>query len=301
MAKKPAKETIHAKGIDIGIYTTDFENEFISLTDIAKYRNQDDPRFVIQNWMRNRNTIEFLSVWEELHNPNFNRVQFEAVKEEAGLNRFVMTPSKWIDSVNAIGFRVSAGRYGGTYAHTDIAMSFATWISPEFQLYIMKDYRRLKADESNRLSLPWNLNREISKLNYLIHTDAIKDNLLPDDLTPEQISFTYASESDVLNMALFGNTAKMWRANNPKKKGNIRDYATIRQLLVLSNMESYNAILIEQGKSQADRLVLLRDMAVNQMQTLASLDMSNLPLIEQRNDIKRLEQKAKEGTLMLDE
>ena len=174
---KIVKETIHAKGIDIGIYTTNFENEFISLTDIAKYRNEDDPRFVIQNWMRNRNTIEFLGVWEELHNPDFNRVQFEAVKNEAGLNRFVMTPTKWITQMNAIGIVSKAGRYGGTYAHSDIAMSFATWISPEFQLYIMKDYRRLKTDENSRLSLNWNLNREISKLNYRIHTDAIKEKL----------------------------------------------------------------------------------------------------------------------------
>ena len=176
MVKKAIKETIHAKGIDIGIYTTDFENEFISLTDIAKFRNEDDPRFVIQNWMRNRNTIEFLAVWEELHNPDFNRVQFEAVKTEAGLNRFVMTPAKWIEQMNAIGIISKAGRYGGTFAHSDIAMSFATWISPEFQLFIMKDYRRLKFDENSRLSLNWNLNRDIAKLNYRIHTDAIKEN-----------------------------------------------------------------------------------------------------------------------------
>ncbi len=179
MAGRPVKETIHAKGVDIGIYTNDFENEFISLTDIAKYRNEDDPRFVIQNWMRNRNTIEFLAVWEELHNPDFNRVQFETVRSEAGLNRFVMTPTKWVELVNAIGITSKAGRYGGTYAHSDIAMSFATWISPEFQLYIMKDYRRLKKDENSRLSLDWNLNREITKLNYRIHTDAIKENLIP--------------------------------------------------------------------------------------------------------------------------
>ena len=188
MTKKTVSETLHAKGIDIGIYTSDFKNEFISLTDIAKYRNEDDPRFVIQNWMRNRNTIEFLAVWEELHNPDFNRVQFEAVKAEAGLNRFVMTPAKWIAQMNAIGMVSKSGRYGGgTYAHSDIAMSFAAWISPEFQLYIMKDYQRLKEDENSRLSLNWNLNREVAKLNYRIHTDAIKANLIPPDLTPEQI------------------------------------------------------------------------------------------------------------------
>ena len=177
---------IHAKGIDIGIYTKDFENEYILLTDIAKYRNDNDPRFVIQNWMRNRNTVEFLAVWEELHNPDFNRVQFEAVRSEAGLNRFVMTPTKWIEQTNAIGIVLKAGRYGGgTYAHSDIAMAFATWISPEFQLYIMKDYRRQKQDENSRLSLDWNLNRALSKVNYRIHTDAVKENLIPPELTTE--------------------------------------------------------------------------------------------------------------------
>ncbi len=277
MTKKPIKETIHAKGIDIGIYTTDFENEFISLTDIAKYRNEDDPRFVIQNWMRNRNTIEFLAVWEELHNSNFNRVQFEAVRNEAGLNRFVMTPKKWTELTGAIGIVSKAGRYGGTYAHSDIAMSFATWLSPEFQLYIMKDYRRLKSDENSRLSLNWNLNREVAKLNYRIHTDAIKKKLIPPELTPEQISYTYANEADMLNVALFGKTAKQWRDANPGKKGNMRDDASIQQLLVLANMESYNAILIEKGKTQSERLILLHELAVRQMKTMMSLNMTALP------------------------
>ena len=281
---KIVKDTIHANGIDIGIYTTDFENEFISLTDIAKYRNVDDPRFVIQNWMRNRNTVEFLAVWEELHNPNFNRVQFEAVRSEAGLNRFVMTPTKWIEETNAIGIVSKAGRYGGTYAHSDIAMSFATWLSPEFQLYILKDYRRLKADENSKLSLGWNLNREISKLNYRVHTDAIKENLIPPVLTPQQISYTYASEADLLNTVLFGKTAKEWRDSNPNEKGNIRDVASIYQLLVLANMESYNAILIKQGKSQAERMQLLHELAVQQMTTLSSLELNNLPRIEGATD-----------------
>ncbi len=246
---KLMKETIHAKGIEIGIYTTNHENEFISLTDIAKYRNADEPRFVIQNWMRNRNTIEFLGVWEHLHNPDFNRVQFEAVKSEAGLNRFVMTPSKWIEQMNAIGIISKAGRYGGTYAHSDIAMAFATWISPEFQLYIIKDYRRLKNEENSKLSLKWNLNRELSKLNYRIHTDAIKEHLIPPELPRSRITCTYASEADMLNVVLFGKTAKEWKAENPDKEGNIRDYASIQQLLVLANMESYNAVLIKQDKS----------------------------------------------------
>ena len=277
MPKTIKKETIHAKGIDIGIYTTDFENEFISLTDIAKYRNVDDPRFVIQNWMRNRNTIEFLAVWETLHNPDFNRVQFEAVKNEAGLNRFVMTPTKWIEQMNAIGIVSKSGRYGGgTYAHSDIALSFAAWISPEFQLYIMKDYRRLKSDENSRLSLNWNLNREIAKLNYRIHSDAIKDHLIPPELTPEQISYKYASEADMLNVVLFGKTAKQWRDANPGKKGNIRDDANLNQLLVLANMESYNAILIGQGKTMSERIVLLRELAVRQMETLSMVSMDGI-------------------------
>ncbi|MBP5330385.1 MAG: KilA-N domain-containing protein [Lachnospiraceae bacterium] len=277
MPKTIKKETIHAKGIDIGIYTTDFENEFISLTDIAKYRNVDDPRFVIQNWMRNRNTIEFLAVRETLHNPDFNRVQFEAVKNEAGLNRFVMTPTKWIEQMNAIGIVSKSGRYGGgTYAHSDIALSFAAWISPEFQLYIMKDYRRLKSDENSRLSLNWNLNREIAKLNYRIQTDAIKDHLIPPELTPEQISYKYANEADMLNVVLFGKTAKQWRDENPGKKGNIRDAAELNQLLVLANLESYNAILIGQGKIMSERIVLLRELAVKQMETLSMVSMDGI-------------------------
>ena len=281
---KTVTETIHAQGIEIGIYTTDFENEFLSLTDIAKYRNEDDPRFVIQNWMRNRNTIEFLAVWEILHNPDFNRVQFEAVKNEAGLNRFVMTPTKWIEQMNAKGIVSKSGRYGGgTFAHSDIAMSFATWISPEFQLYIMKDYRRLKSDENSRLSLNWNLNREISKLNYKIHTDAVKENLLLPDLTIEQQNFVYADEADLLNVALFGKTAKEWRNENSGKSGNIRDYADIPHLLVLANLESYNAILIEQKISQKERLLKLRDTAKRQLETILSLDLKkDLLLIENK-------------------
>ena len=265
---KIVKETIHAKGIDIGIYTTNFENEFISLTDIAKYRNEDDSRFVIQNWMRNRNTIEFLGIWEELHNSDFNRVQFEAVKNEAGLNRFVMTPTKWITQMNAIGIVSKAGRYGGTYAHSDIAMSFATWISP---------YRRLKSDENSRLSLNWNLSREISKLNYRIHTDAIKENLIPPELTPVQVAYTYANEADMLNVVLFGKTAKQWKDENPAVKGNMRDVATLNQLLVLANLESYNSILINQRKNQKERMELLRQLAIQQLQTLETVSLNSLP------------------------
>lgn len=272
------KEKLHAKGLEIAIYTEDFRNEYISLTDIAKYRNADDPRFVIQNWMRARDVIDFLGIWELLHNPDFNRVNFEAVKNEAGYNRFVMTPTKWIEQTGARGIICKAGRYGGgTFAHADIAMEFASWVSPEFKLYMMKDYRRLKLDENSRLSLSWNLNREVSKLNYRVHTDAIKQNLVLPDLTPEQKSFVYADEADVLNVALFGQTARQWRDVNPSKKGNIRDYATIQQLLVLANMESYNAILITQGMPQNIRMQSLRDMAVKQLETLNSLSVDNLP------------------------
>ena len=191
-----------------------------------------------------------------------------------------MSPKKWIEATNAMGIVSKSGRYGGTYAHSDIAFEFASWISPEFKLYIIKDYKRLKAEENSRLSLNWNLNRELSKLNYRIHTDAIKANLIPPELTPEQISYTYASEADMLNVVLFGKTAKQWRDENPNETGNIRDQATIYQLLVLSNMESYNAILIQQGKSQAERMILLHELAVQQMTTMSTLDLKKLPGIE---------------------
>ena len=193
-----------------------------------------------------------------------------------------MTPTKWIEEMNAIGIRSKSGRYGGTYAHVDIAFEFATWISPEFKVYLIKDYKRLKSDENSRLSLNWNLNREISRLNYRIHTDAIKDNLIPPELTPKQISYTYANEADLLNVVLFGKTAKQWRDENTKLEGNIRDYASLQQLLVLANMESYNAILIKQGCAQEERMKLLHDLAVQQMKTLGSLDVSGLPQIEEK-------------------
>lgn len=283
MPKNPIKDTIHAKGIDISIYTSDFENEFISLTDIAKYRS-DEPNDVIKNWMRSRDTIEFLGLWESLHNPDFKPVEFDGFKAQAGLNAFTMSPTKWINGVNATGLVSKAGRYGGTYAHSDIAFEFASWISAEFKLYIIKDYKRIKADENSRLSINWNLNREISKLNYRIHTDAIKENLIPPKLTPAQISFTYASEADLLNVALFGMTAKQWREKNPESKGNIRDAANLNQLLVLANMESYNAILIEQVKPQAERLVILHDLAVKQLQTLTAINKKALPQIRTRKE-----------------
>ena len=276
---KIIKDTIHANGIDIGIYTQDFENEFISLTDIARYKS-DDPTAVIQNWMRNRDVIEFLGLWERLHNSDFKPLEFEGFKKQAGANVFTMSPKKWIEATDAIGIVSKAGRYGGTYAHSDIAMSFATWISPEFQLYIMKDYRRLKTDENSRLSLGWNLNREISKLNYRIHTDAIKENLIPPELTPAQVAYTYANEADMLNVVLFGKTAKQWKDENPTLKGNMRDVATLNQLLVLANLESYNSVLINQGKNQRERMELLRQLAVQQLQTLETVSLNNLPKLE---------------------
>ena len=279
LMSKVIKDVIHANGIDIEIYTTDFQTEYISITDIARYKS-DDPTAVIQNWMRGRDVIEFLGLWETLHNLNFKPLEFEGFKNQAGANAFTMSPKKWIEATDAIGIVSKAGRYGGTYAHSDIAFEFASWISPEFKLYIIKDYKRLKAEENSRLSLNWNLNRELSKLNYRIHTDAIKANLIPAELTPMQISYTYASEADMLNVVLFGKTAKQWRDANPDRTGNIRDHATIYQLLVLTNMESYNAILIQQGKSQAERMKLLHELAVQQMTTMSSLELNHLPGIE---------------------
>ncbi|PKM64915.1 MAG: DNA-binding protein [Firmicutes bacterium HGW-Firmicutes-20] len=279
MSKRLIKETIYAKGIDIAVYSDDFQNEYISLTDIARYKS-DEPNDVIRNWMRNRDTIEFLGLWESLHNEDFKPLEFDGFKKEAGSNSFTMSPSKWITTVNAIGIVSKPGRYGGTFAHSDIAFEFASWISAEFKLYIIKDYKRLKADESSRLSLGWNLHREISKLNYRIHTEAIKENLLPPELTSFQISMTYASEADVLNVALFGKTAKEWREESLDVKGNLRDNATLNQLLVLANMESYNAILIEQGKSQTERLQLLNSLALHQLRAIEDIGIREIKKLE---------------------
>ena len=278
---KMKKEQISAKGFSIQVYTEDFKNDYISLTDIAKYKNTDDPRFVIQNWMRNRNTLEFIGLWEVLNNPNFNRVQFDTFRNEAGLNRFTMTPGKWIESTDAIGIVSKAGRYGGTYAHYDIAMEFASWLSPEFKLYIIQDYKRLKEDETSKLSLTWNLHREISKINYKIHTDAIKEYLLK-DLTNEQLSFKYASEADMLNVLLFNKRAKQWREENPDLKGNMRDYAGLNELLVLANMESYNAILIGKGVNQKERMIELRKLARTQLMSLEKLGDSGIKKLEEK-------------------
>ena len=237
------------------------------MTDIAKYKS-DEPNDVIKNWMRSKDTIEFLGLWELLNNPNFKPVEFDGFKKEAGYNAFTMSPKKWIENTNAIGLISRAGRNGGTFAHKDIAFEFASWISAEFKLYIIKDYERLKQDETNRLSLAWNVKREISKLNYKIHTEAVKTYLITKELSKYHQSITYASEADVLNVALFGMTAKEWREQNPDLKGNLRDYASIHQLLVLANMESYNAILIKQGIPQRERLLLLNKMAIEQLKVI---------------------------------
>ena len=273
------KDTIHAQGIEIGIYTTDFENEFISLTDIARYRSAD-PRITIHTWLRGRDIVEFLGLWESLHNPDFKRSEFDTFKSEAGTNAFTFSIKEWNDTLQGKGIITKSGRYGGgIFAHSDIALEFASWLSPEFKLYIIKDYKRLKSDENSRLSLNWNLNREISKLNYKIHTDAIKENLIIPELTPAQKSFIYADEADLLNVALFGMTAKEWRKDNPGKKGNIRDYTDLHHLLVLVNLESYNAILIEQNIEQPQRLEMLRETALKQLRTIQALDFSSSKIL----------------------
>ncbi|MFU0469744.1 KilA-N domain-containing protein [Gardnerella vaginalis] len=276
---KIKKETIEAKGFTIQVYTEDFRNDYVSLTDIARYKNKEEPNVVVANWMRNYSTIEYLGIWERLNNPNFKPIEFEGFLKEAGSNAFTLSPKKWSEITNAIGLLVKSGRGGGTYAHKDIAFKFAAWISAEFELYIIKDYQRLKSDENSRLSLNWNLNREISKINYKIHTDAIKEYLLK-DLTSEQLMYKYANEADLLNVALFNKTARQWRDANPKSKGNIRDEASINELLVLANMESYNAVLISKGLPQADRMVELRNLARTQILSLENLNNSGIKSLD---------------------
>ena len=246
---------ITVKNIEIGI-TGIGDDDYISLTDIARIINKDDPRYPIQNWMRLKDTIEFIGLWEILNNENFNRVEFDAFKNEAGKNSFVMTPTKWVKSTNAIGFKTKSGKYGGgTFAHRDIALEFASWISAEVKLYIIKEFQRLKVQESEQLE--WQGKRLLTKLNYLFHTDAIKEFLVPVELSSEQQSYIYASEADLLNVALFGKTAKQWREANPNKEGNIRDDANTIELAILSNLEYLNSMLIAQTKSQQERLILL--------------------------------------------
>ena len=276
---KVKKDTIEAKGFVIQIYTEDFKNDYISLTDIARYKNSEEPNVVVANWMRNYNTIEYLGIWEQLNNLEFNPLEFEGFLKEAGSNAFTLSPQKWVNMTKAKGIYVKLGRGGGTFAHKDIAFKFASWISAEFELYIIKDYQRLKDDENSRLSLGWNLNREISKINYKIHTDAIKEYLLK-DLTNEQLSYKYASEADMLNVALFNKRAKQWREENPDLKGNMRDYASLNELLVLANMESYNAVLIGKGMEQKERMIELRKLARTQLMSLEKLGDSGIKKLE---------------------
>ena len=271
---KGIKGTIEAKGFAIQIYTEDFKNEYISLTDIARYKS-DEPFIVINNWLRSKDNIRFLGLWESMHNPDFKPIEFDRFKNEAGSNAFTLSPQKWIEKTKAIGIVSKSGRYGGTFAHTDIAMEFASWVSPEFKLYIIQDYKRLKSDENSRLSLGWNLNREISKINYKIHTDAIKEYLLRDP-TNEQLSYKYASEADIINVALFNKRAKQWREENSDLKGNMRDYASLNELLVLANMESYNAVMIGKGMEPKERMIELRNLARTQLMSLEKLGDSGI-------------------------
>jgi len=266
---KSRKTSIAVQGTEVSVVNKGAD-DFISLTDIAKYKNPDHADDVIRNWLRNRNTVEFLGVWERLNNPGFNPVEFDGIKIQAGLNSFTLTPKQWIEKTGAIGIVSQAGRYGGTYAHRDIAFEFAAWVSVEFKLYLIKEFQRLKGDENRRLSLTWNLNRTLSKLNYRIHTDAIKAHLVPPEVTPAQAAMTYATEADILNMALFGQTAKQWRDANPELDGNMRDHATVEQLLVLANIEGMNAELIHMTLPQRERLKRLNQIAIRQMQVLTS-------------------------------
>jgi hypothetical protein len=271
MSKKK-QTTIEVKGTEISIIHG-VSGDFISLTDMLKAKDGD---FFISDWLRNRNTVEFLGIWESVHNPAFNYGEFATIRSQAGLNSYKISVKEWVAKTNAIGLQAQAGRYGGTYAHKDIAFEFGMWISPEFKIYLIKEFQRLKDDENQRLSLSWNLNRTLSKLNYRIHTDAIKTHLIPPEVTPARAAMTYASEADILNVALFGQTAREWRDANPKLDGNMRDHATIEQLLVLANIESMNAEFIHLQISQGIRLSRLNEIAIRQMKTLTAADMRAL-------------------------
>jgi hypothetical protein len=264
---------------EISLYTFN-EDDYISITDIAKHKNPDAPAEIIKNWTRSRTTIEFLGIWEKLNNPNFKLVEFDQFRMQAGLNSFILSPQKWIESTNAIGLVSKSGRYGGTYAHKDIAFEFASWISVEFKLYLIKEFQRLKDQE--RKQLGWDIRRNLTKINYRIHTDAIKENLIPAKLSKSQINYIYASEADILNMALFGMTAAQWRDKNPDKKGNIRDYADVSQLVCLANLENLNALFINEGISQETRLERLNKIAIQQMRILT--DGSRLRILEGNTD-----------------
>lgn len=280
------KETLNAKGMEINILSSDNENDFISLTDLARYKNSEFPKDVVKNWMRNRSTIEFLGLWEMMHNANFKGVDFDTFVNDAGSNSFVMTPQKWIESTNAIGIVSRSGNGGGTFAHKDIAFEFASWLSPEFKLYVIKDYQRLKNDDRNKLSSTWNIKRIIAKTNYRLHTDAIKNNLIPENVSIKHQNITYANEADLLNVALFGMTAKEWKATHPNAKGNIRDSATITQLTVLANLENLNAQYIKDGISQKERLLKLNSIAIEQLNIFKNNN--NLLNLERNKNTKLL-------------
>ena len=254
---------IKVQDTEITVVTYD-EKDYISLTDMV--RNIENGLALIEKWLRNKNTIEFLGIWEEMYNPNFNSPEFEGIKNEAGLNRFILSVKQWVEKTNSRGIIAKAGRYGGTYAHKDIAFEFASWVSPQFKLYLLKEFQRLKTEEQAQLG--WSAKRELSKINYRIHTDAIRQNLIPSEVTPAQANIIYAEEADVLNVAMFGMTARQWREANPDSKGNIRDYATINELICLSNMENLNAVFISQGLPQGERLVRLNQIAIQQMRVL---------------------------------
>lgn len=278
------KLKIKAQGHEISMIAYENQDDYISLTDIARQKS-DEPFIVINNWMRSRSTIEYLGLWEKMYNPNFNPIEFDRFKNDSGANAFTLSPKKWIESTNSIGIVSKAGRYGGTYAHKDIAFEFASWVSPEFKLYIIKDYQRLREEEQYRLSTDWNLRRQLSKTNYRIHTDAIKENLIHNKLTKAQIGITYSDEADLLNVALFGSTAKEWKTSNPDKDGNMRDYATIEELIVMANLESANAQFIAENVPQAERLQKLNQMARFQLKSL--LNNSSLKKLEGNKSIEK--------------
>ena len=261
---KVKRSTIEVQGTPIGILSQHGEN-YISLTDMLRAK---DGEFFIADWLRNRNTVEFLGIWESVFNPSFNYGEFATIKSQAGLNSYKISVKEWVERTNAIGLKATAGRYGGTFAHPDIAFEFGMWISPEFKIYLVKEFRRLKDDENDRLKLDWNLQRTLAKINYRIHTDAIRDTLIPPSVTKAQAAAVYASEADLLNVALFGQTAKQWRDAHPGVEGNIRDHAPLEQLVVLTNLESLNSVLIRQGLPQPERLRTLNDIAITQMRTL---------------------------------
>ena len=264
---KATKSTIEVQGSSVTVLSHN-QQDSICLTDIAKFKNPDHPDDVIRNWLRSRSTVEFLGLWERLNNPGFNPVEFDGIKIQTGLNSFVLTPKQWIEKTGAVGITSSAGRYGGTFAHKDIAFEFASWVSVEFKLYLIKEFQHLKDEENDRLNLGWNLQRTLSKINYRIHTDAIRETLIPPAITKSQVSLVYANEADLLNVALFGQTAKQWRDAHPDAEGNIRDHAPLEQLIVLTNLESLNAVLIRQGLLQPERLHKLNEIAISQMRTL---------------------------------